>query len=136
MKKLFIIFGAISAIFLMVSNATAVPQIHSEPIMKNISDNNQQVTLLKEKLEVYIEKLNYITPNIQPTGIFRLIFDIILAIINLIIDFINLLTEFIQDILQLSSALIIALVALINMIIQFLEWLQGLINLVTPDFIQ
>ena len=101
MKKLFIIFGVISVIFLMVSNVTAVPQINSKPIMKNINNYEQQVTLLKEKLEVYIEKLNYITFNVQPTGIFSLIFAIILAIINLIIDYINSLTEFIKDILQL-----------------------------------
>ncbi len=126
MKKFFIIFGAISVIFLMVSNATAVPQIHSEPIMKNINNYEQQVTLLEEKLEFYIEKLSYINPNIQPTGIFDFIIAIIEAIINILIDFINSLTEFIQDVMRLLSALVNAVKHLIDVIIQFIEWLQGL----------
>ena len=128
MKKLFIIFGAISVIFLMVSNATAVPQIKSEPIMKNVNDNKQQYTLLEEKLEVYIEKLSYITLNIQPKC-FSFILDILRAVINILIDMITLLTEFIKDVMQLLSSLVSAVNGLINVIIQFIEWLQ---NLFTP----
>ena len=126
MKKLFIVFGDISVIFLIASNATAVPQIHSEPIMKNISDNKQQVTLLEERLEFYIEKLDDITFNIQPKGIFDFILAIIEAIINILIDLINSLTEFIQDVMRLLSTLVNAVKHLIDVIIQFIEWLQGL----------
>jgi hypothetical protein len=126
MKKLFILFGPISLIFLMVSNASAVPQIHSEPIMKNINNYEQQVTLLEEKLEFYIEKLGDINLNIQPTGLFDFIIAIIQAIINILIDIINSIAEFIQDVMGLLSALVNAVKHLIDVIIQFIEWLQGL----------
>jgi hypothetical protein len=119
----------------MVSNATAVPQIHSEPIMKNVNDNKQQVTLLEERLEFYIEKLSYITLNIQPTC-FGFILDILRAVINILIDMITLLTEFIKDVMQLLSALFNAVNGLIKVIIQFIEWLQGLFNLGSTAFIQ
>ena len=58
MRKLLIVLGVISVIFLMVSNATAVQQKNSEPIMKDIDNNKKQVTLLKEKLEFIIEYLD------------------------------------------------------------------------------
>ena len=135
MKKLFIVFGAISVIFLMISNATAVPQIHSEPIMKNINNYEQQVILLEEKLEFYIEKLDDINPNIQPTGLFDFIIAIIQAIINILIDIINSIAEFIQDVMVLLSALVNAVKHLIDVIIQFIEWLQGLFELENPDAI-
>jgi len=135
MKKLFIVFGAISVIFLMISNVTAVPQIHSEPIMKNINNYEQQVILLEEKLEFYIEKLDDINPNIQPTGLFDFIIAIIQAIINILIDIINSIAEFIQDVMVLLSALVNAVKHLIDVIIQFIEWLQGLFELENPDAI-
>ena len=136
MKKFIVVIGAISIIFLMVSNATAVPQLHSEPVIKNLSDNIQQLSLLDEKLKFYIEKLSYIDPNILPEGIFDFILAIIRAIINKIIDFINSLTEFIQDVMQLVSALIDAVKALINVIIEFIELITGLFNSKSTVFIQ
>jgi hypothetical protein len=136
MRKLLIVIGAIFLIFLMLSNATAVPQIHSEPIMKNVSDNMQQVTLLDEKLEFYIEKLTNVAPNVLPEGILDFILAIIRAILNKIIDLINSLTEFIQDLMQLVSALIDAVKALINVIIQFIELITGPFTTGNATFIQ
>ncbi|MCJ7570653.1 MAG: hypothetical protein MUO82_02085 [Candidatus Thermoplasmatota archaeon] len=128
MKKFLIVLGAISIIFLMVSNATAVPQKNSEPIMKNITNNKQQVTLLEEKLEFYIEKLSDITPNIQPKGIIGIITDIIEAIIDFLIDLIDSLINFIDAIQSLFSALIYKVKELINRIIEFIEWLGSIFN--------
>jgi phage-related minor tail protein len=136
MRKLLIAIGAIFLIFLMLSNATAVPQIHSEPVMKNVSENIQQVTLLEEKLEFYIEKLSFNAPNVLPEGIFDFILAFIRAIINKIIDLINSLTEFIQDLMQLVSALIDAVKALINVIIQFIELITGPFTPESTTFIQ
>jgi phage-related minor tail protein len=136
MRKLLNAIGAIFLIFLMLSNATAVSQIHSEPVMKNINENIQQVTLLEEKLDFYIEKLSCIAPNILPEGILDFILAIIRAIINKIIDLINSLTEFIQDVMQLVSALIDAIKALINVIIQFIELITGLFTSENTTFIQ
>ena len=91
MKKLLIIFGAIFVIFLLISNATAVPQINSEPIMKKVSDTKKQIKLLGEKLEVYNGKIGNI--NIYPTGIF----DFLIAILNFLIDLINSIIDFILE---------------------------------------
>ncbi len=136
MKKFLIVIGAILLIFLMVSNATAVPQIHSEPIMKNISNVTQQVTLIEEKSEFYIEKLSCFSPNILPEGIFDFILALIRAIINKLIDLINSLTEFFQDLMQLASALIDAVKALINVIVQFIDLIIGFFTSENPAIFQ
>lgn len=128
MKKFLIIVGAVFIVFLMVSNATAVQQINSEPIVKNVIEIEQQITLLEEKLEFYIEKLDLIKSNVQPQGLI----DIILAIIQAIVDFIKSLIykliDFIDQIKGLLTELINAIKALINKIIEFIEWLQDLFN--------
>jgi hypothetical protein len=111
----------------MVSNATAVPQTQSEPIMKIVSDNKQQVTMLEEIFEVYIGELDGKPINVQPKGIF----DTILAIIRFLIDLVNKIIEFILKLIQIGElilALINAINALINVITQFIEWLRGLFN--------
>jgi phage-related protein len=119
----------------MVSNSTAVPQINSEPIIKNISDNKQQVALIEEKLEFYIEKLSVINPNIQPKGIFDILLAIITAIINFLISVIDSFINFIQVIWQLLSTLVTKIKNLINLIIEFIEWLIGLFNPRSTEFI-
>lgn len=136
MKKFLIMIGTIFLIFLMVSNATAVSQIYSEPVMKNISNVKQRVTLLEEKSEFYIEKLSCFAPNVLPEGIFDFILAIIRAILNKIIDFINSLTDFIQDVMQLVSSLIDAVRALINVIVQFIELIIGFFTSENSAFFQ
>jgi len=128
MKKFLIAGGAIFIIFLLVSNATAVQQINSEPIIKNVIDKKQQITLLEEKLEVYIEKLDLIISNVKPKGLIDIILAIIKAIIDFLINIINKLIDFIDEIKHLLSGLIDAIKALINKIIDFIEWLQDLFN--------
>lgn len=132
MKKLLIIFGAIFVIFLLISNATAVPQINSEPIMKKVSDTKKQIKLLGEKLEVYNGKIGNI--NIYPTGIF----DFLIAILNFLIDLINSIIDFILEFMELGAlilAFINALRSLINVINQFIDWIQDFFDAgITPTF--
>lgn len=134
MKKLLIIFGAIFVIFLLISNATAVPQINSEPIMKKVSDTKKQIKLLGEKLEVYNGKIGNININIYPTGIF----DFLIAILNFLIDLINSIIDFILEFMELGAlilAFINALRSLINVINQFIDWIQDFFDAgITPTF--
>lgn len=125
MNRFLIVIGAISVIFLMVSNTTAVTKVNGEPVMKNISNVKQQVTLLEEKSKCYIEKLSFLDSNILPKNIFDFILAILRAIINKTIVFINSLTVFIQDVMQLVSALIGAVKNLINVILQFIDLIIG-----------
>ena len=123
MKKFFILFGAISFIFLILSNATAVPQLSTEAIIINVSDYKLQITLIEEKLQSYIEKLSGINPKTQPKGI---ILNIIVAIVNFLISVINSLIGFIKEFWNLLKDLVEAIGNLISLINQFIEWLIGL----------
>ena len=127
MKKSIIIFGAVFIIFLMISNATAVPQSYGKSIMNNISNANQKILLLEETLESNIEKVNDIIYNVQSKGLF----ENLLALIQFLIDLISKIINFIRAVMQIGQ-LIITLInlvkALINVINQFIEWLQDLFN--------
>ena len=134
MKKLLIIFAAIFIIFLLVSNATAIPQINSEPIMNKVSDTKKQISLIEDKLKFYNGKIDNINFNIYPKGIF----DFLIAILNFLIDLINSIIDFIMEFMELGAlilAFISALRSLINVINQFIDWIQDLFdNAVTPTF--
>jgi hypothetical protein len=134
MKKLLIIFGAIFVIFLLVSNATAVSQINSEPIMKKVSDTKKQIKLIGEKLEFYKGKIGNININIYPTGIF----DFLIAILNFLIDLINSIIDFILEFMELGALILTfinALRSLINVINQFIDWIQDFFDAgITPTF--
>ena len=127
MKKYLIVIGVIFIVFLMVSNATAVQQINSEPI-KNVIDKKQQITLLEEELEFYIEKLDFFTSDVQPKGLIDIILAIIQAIVDFLTNIIYKIIDFINQLQNLLSVLINAIKALINKIIEFIEWLQDLFN--------
>ncbi|PNX50321.1 MAG: hypothetical protein BV456_07100 [Thermoplasmata archaeon M8B2D] len=111
----------------MVSNATAVQQTNSEPI-KNVIDKKHQITLLEEKLEFYIEKLDLIISDAEPKGLIDIILAIIQAIVDFLTNIIYKLIDFINQLQNLLSVLINAIKALINKIIEFIEWLQDLFN--------
>ena len=126
MKKFFIV-GAIFIIFLMVSNATAVPQSYSESIMYNINNNEQMISLLGEALESNIEKVNDIIYNVQSKGLF----ENLLALIQFLIDLIRSIINFIVAVMQIGQ-LIITLINLVKTLIsvlnEFILWLQDLFN--------
>lgn len=128
MKKFLIVVGAFFITFLMVSNVTAFQQINSEPILKNVIDKKQQITALEEKLDVYIEKLDLITSNVQPNGLIDIILWIIRAIVDFLTAIIYKLIGFIDQLQNLLSVLFNAIKTLINKIIDFIEWLQDFFN--------
>jgi len=116
MKKNLILLGAIAVILLMVSTVTAVPQAHSTPLMKTVSEIEQKRAILED-----------ISFNIQPGGII----DIIIALIQFLIDLITGMIQFITNLLQIGNlilALIDAITALISIITQFIEWILDLFN--------
>ena len=124
MKKSIIILGAIAIVSLMISTATAVPQVHSEPVMKIVNDVEQKKTFFEEKIEGFSEK---IALDVEPGGII----DTIIAIIQFIIELIMEIIQLIADLMQLGNlimALIAAIEALISIITQFIEWIMGILN--------
>ncbi len=124
MKKSIIVLGAIAIVSLMISTATAVPQVHSEPVMKIVNDVEQNKTFFEEKIEGFSEE---IALDVEPEGII----DTIIAIIQFIIELIMGIIQFIADLMQLGNlilALIAAMEALISIITQFIEWIMGILN--------
>ncbi len=127
MKKSLIVLGAIAVVLLMVSTATAVPQVHSTPLMKTVSEIEQKRAFLEGEFGVCTEKLEDISFNVQLGGII----DTIIAIILFLINLLNSIIQFILDIMQIGNlilALIDAIMTLIDLIIQFIEWVLGLFN--------
>jgi len=127
MKKSLIIFGAIAVVLLMVSTATAVPQVNSTPLMKVVSKIEQKRPDLERNVLVCIEKLEDISFNVQPGGIL----DTIIAMILFLIQLLNLIIQFVLNIMQIGNlilALIDTIMNLIDVIVQFIEWISGLFN--------
>lgn len=124
MKKSIIVLAAIAVALLMTSTVTAVPQVHSTPVMKIVNDVEQKKTFFEEKIEGFSEK---IALDVEPEGII----DTIIAIIQFIIELIMEIIQFIADLMQLGNlilALIDAINALISIITQFIEWIMGILN--------
>ena len=127
MKKFLIVVAVIFIIFLMVSNATAVPQTYGKTIMKNISNTKQQISLLEERLALNNEKLNNIITSVQPNGLFENLINLIKFLINIISSIINFILT-IMEIGQLLINLINLVKTFIDVLTQFIEWLQDLFN--------
>ena len=127
MKISLVVLGAIAVVFLMVSTATAVPQVHSTPVMNFLNDVEQKEILIDGKLKVFSEKLADKLGDIELGGIIRWLINLIISLIEFITNLIN----FISVIIQLGE-LIINLINLITtlyeVIMQFIEWLQGIFN--------
>ena len=127
MKINYVIMGAIAIVLLMVSTVTAVPQVHSTPLMKTLSEIEQKRVNLEVEFGACTEKLEDISLNVQPRGII----DTIIAIILFLIQLLNSIIQFILDIMQIGNlilTLIDAIMTLIDLIIQFIEWVLGLFN--------
>ena len=119
MKKCFIVFGAISVIFLMASAVTAVPQVHSETVMKTVSDIEQQRVLLEEKFKICTEKLAGISSSLQPRD--GPIIDFLIRIIGAIIDTLNSMVELLDKLDGLKEIIL----SFIDALTEFKEWLEG-----------
>ena len=127
MKKNYVIIGAIAVVLLMVSTVTAVPQVHSKPIMEIVNEVEQKKTIINGKIGVFSNKLGNKMKNIEPAGIITWLINLITSMLELIRKIIN----FISSIMQLAE-LIITLIDLITTfyetIMQFIEWIQGILN--------
>ena len=127
MKKSLIVLGAIAVVLLMASTVTAVPQVHSIPLMKTVSEIEQKRAILEGEFGVCTEKLEDISLNVQPGGII----DSIIAIILFLIQLLNSIIQFILEIMQIGNlilALINAIMTLIDVLTQLIEWIQGILN--------
>ena len=127
MKKCFIVLGTFATILLVVSTVTALPQVHSGPMMKAVNDIEERRIFLEKKSEVCSEDLVKISYNAQPKGII----DTIIAILKFLINLLNSIIQFILNIMILGNlilALIDAITALIDVITQFIEWLNDFFN--------
>ena len=127
MKTILVILGAIAVVLLMVSTVTAVPQVHSTPMMEILNEVEQKKILINGKLGAFSDKIADKLVNVEPTGIITWLIKLIVSLIEFIRNIIN----FISSIIQLAE-LIITLISLITtldeVIMQFIEWIQGILN--------
>jgi len=127
MKKSLILLGAIAVVLLMVSTVTAVPQVHSTPMMEIVNEVEQKKTLINGKIGVFSDKIVDKLVNVEPGGIISWLINLITSLIEFIMNIIN----FISSVIQLAE-LIITLINLITTlyeaILQFIEWIQGILN--------
>ena len=104
MKKTLIALGSLVVVLLMVSNATAVPQTNSQPVMKSID----QMEEIKESMKVLpknifdnlIELLNFLKTLINViSGVFNIIqkVGIIIEILTNIMGFIDSLINWFEE---------------------------------------
>ena len=127
MKKSIIVLAAIAVALLMASTVTAVPQVHSTPVMKVVNEVEQKKTLFEWEIEIFSGKIAGKSVNVETGGII----DTIIALIQFLIDLILGIIQFITNLMQLGNlilALIDAITALISIITQFIEWIMGILN--------
>ena len=127
MKKSLIVLGAIAVVLLMVSTVTAVPQVHSTPMMEIVNEVEQKKTLINGKIGAFSDKIVDKLVNVELGGII----EIIIAILLFLIQLLNSIIQFILTIMQIGNlilALIDAITTLIDLITQFIEWIQAILN--------
>jgi hypothetical protein len=115
MRKRIITIGAIFVTLLMISTVTAVPTSNSKPV-KDIIDRVEQQ---REKFDKVSDQL--------PTGIFEIIWQLILALFNLIMKIIEVVNT-VLSIVQLFQALINGIQVLLQMIQDFIALLNDLFS--------
>jgi len=135
MKKSIVMFGAAAIVLLMVSSATAVPQVQSEPVMKIINDMEQKKTMLEEKLASLTERLLGAPDDPQPTFIIRILlwliklidafFQTLIDIILTIGDFIAKVIKWLEDSLNQIYKIVMGLLGL-----KLLETIVGILRFI------
>lgn len=145
MKKYVIMLVSLAAIFLMISTATAVPQVQSqsnlkrleksEEIQKIIDDRTKRIEEIKNNDQLmkdnYEEALYLLKIYSKDIGMLGPLLDWLINLINSIIDLIQTLIDFISDILSLANLidlLIESIQQLIAMVQQFIQWILDLFN--------
>ena len=148
MKKIIILIGVFAAIFLMVSTATAVPQVQSRPVIEKVN-NAERLKVIFENIEKQKDILDSKKFVVQ-TGLIRLFFWYIkvgfLAIITIlgsfIFGFLNKILHPIDTIMEfIKNALIEGLIkSLINLLFNgairaiFGKYAEFLIGIITGEF--
>jgi len=127
MKKSCIVLGTIAIVLLMISTVTAIPQVHSKPMMDIVNEVEKKKTLINGKIGFFSDEIADKLVNVQPGGIISWLIELI----NFLIEFIMNIINFISSIIKLAE-LIISLIDLITtlyeLIMQFIEWIQGILN--------
>ena len=115
----------------LVSAATAVPQVQGNQVIQKLEDMQKQNGILKDKCARIREELdNFCTENAPlPTGIIEWLIQLILLLIRIV----EAIIQFILDVMELGALieyLIERILVLIDLITQFIEWILNLFN---PD---
>jgi hypothetical protein len=115
----------------LVSSATAVPQVQGNQIIQELEEMQQQKEIIEGKCTQIREKLDsYFKENVPlPTGIIEWLVQLILLLIRIV----ETIIQFILDVMELGTLieyLIERILVLIDLIIQFVEWI---LNLFKPD---
>ena len=121
MKRFLIGIGVLGIVFLMVSCATAVPQVHSKPVMNHI----EKIEELRSTMDNDLELIQ----NPDTTGLFDLIIQLIRLMIQFIWELITIIQK-ITSIVSLIQSLIEAVMLLITYIGQLIELIMSIFN---PD---
>lgn len=114
-KKSIILLGAIAVAVIIVSNATAVPQTHSESIKKFANNFEQGKTKIKEKIQnekinTMIKDLKEMSSNLDLTQTSQFSIELIIIILILAIGFIiGIITWIPAFILSIPTSIIFGL---------------------------
>ena len=140
MKKIIVTAcGAILIGLLMVSSATAVPKVNSDPLMNKVNEIEKSKKIIEENINnktldlKTIGSINLLIKNIKET-IHNLMLDIksaglILKIIQWLISLIQKILTFINDLtklVQLINNLLTAIVNLYNLIIKLIDFIKSI----------
>lgn len=115
----------------LVSAATAVPQIQGKQVIQKLEEIQKQNGILEDKCARIKEELeNFYNENAPlPTGIIEWLIQLILLLIRIV----EAIIQFILDVMELGALieyLIERILLLIDLITQFIEWILNLFN---PD---
>jgi len=147
MKKYVIILISLAAVCLLVSSATAVPQVQSQSNLKRLkkSEEVQQIIIDRAKIIEELKNDNQLLKNdykeieellrinLLDNGMLGPFLDWLINLINQIINIIQNLIDLISDILSLAN-LITLLIEKINQLISLVqEFIQWIIDLFNPN---
>jgi hypothetical protein len=131
--------GAILIGLLMISSATAVPKVNSDPLMNKVNEiekskkiieeniNNKTLDLkTKGSINLLIknikETMHDLTLDIKSAGLILKIIQWLISLIQKILTFINDLTKLVQ----LINNLLTAIVNLYNLIIKLIDFIKSI----------
>jgi phage-related protein len=136
--------GAIIIGLLMISSATAVPKVNSDPLMDIITDIEKNKQLIeenisnktldlktRESINLLINKIKDTICNITPNPKLGGLIDLLIKIIQFLITFIQQLISVISaiyNIVELIYTLITVLSTLYNLILQLIQFIQDILN--------